>query len=140
VAEGARRLRVLAAVEAKGGSSALGEFYTALGTRVHEQGRDADRSVLAEALDEVGLAVELADAVDDEAYDEAIRTSHEAGQARVGTDSGSPVMAIGEGPGYFGPVVTPVPTGEDALRLFDALVALSAVPQFSELKRARNEF
>jgi hypothetical protein len=46
-------------------------------------------------------------------------------------------VAIGDGPGYFGPVVAPAPTGEDGVRLFDALVAISAVPQFSELKRAR---
>ena len=139
MAQAARRVRVLAAVEEAGGSDALGSFYGALGRRVFTDGRAADRDVLVEALDEVGLAKELADAVDDDRFDAAIRTSHAAGQARVGTASGSPVLAIGDAPGYFGPVVTPTPTGEDALRLLDALVALSAVPQFSELKRARND-
>ncbi len=135
---GAKRLRVLAAVEETGGSEALGRFYGALGRRVFGEGRDADRSLLVEALEETGLPATLAAAYDDESYDAAVRKSHDEGQARVGTEIGSPVVVIGDGPGYFGPVVTPVPTGDDGVRLFDALVALSSVPQFSELKRARN--
>jgi hypothetical protein len=47
------------------------------------------------------------------------------------------VIAIGDGPGYFGPVVTAPPDARDAERLLDALILLSAVSTFSELKRAR---
>lgn len=132
-------LRVLAAAEpTKPG--ALADLYTALGRRVHDKGQDLDSATLVEALHDAGLPAELADAGNDEGYDGGIRASHAAGQSRVGTDSGSPVTAVGDGPGFFGPVVVPIPTGAEAEALFDALVLLSGVPAFSELKRARAAF
>jgi hypothetical protein len=73
----------------------------------------------------------------DTSHDAAIRASHEEGQQRAGTESGSPVTAYDGGPGYFGPVVAPTPTGQAARDLLTALVALSRVGEFSELKRAR---
>ena len=54
----------------------------------------------------------------------------------VGEDVGTPVVAI-NGRGYFGPVITPAPKGEEALRLFDGLVLLTSVEGFYELKRTR---
>jgi len=137
MAQAKRTPRVLVALADAADNDVVGAFDTALGRRVHDEGGSADRATVAEALGEVGQPVELADALDDESLDAAVRASHDEGQERAGTESGSPVTAVGDGPGFFGPVVVPVPTGEDALRLFDAVVALSAVPQFSELKRAR---
>jgi len=55
----------------------------------------------------------------------------------VGATFGSPEVAI-QGRAFFGPVVTPTPRGADALRLFDGLRNLAAVPQFAEVKRARS--
>jgi 2-hydroxychromene-2-carboxylate isomerase len=100
-----------------------------------ERGIDIDWHVMS--LEAAGLPRELAAARDDTAYDAAVRDSHARGQKRVGTESGSPVIAIDDGPGFFGPVVTAPPDGDDAERLLDALIMLSAVPTFSELKRAR---
>jgi len=134
---GARTLRVLAAAEEAGGQDALRRLYTALGTRRHEQGADYDDDVLRGAVAEVGLDPSLADAADDEHYDERVRASHDEAQRRVGTEVGSPVTAIAGGGAYFGPVVMPAPSGDDALRLFDALRLLASVPAFSELKTAR---
>jgi hypothetical protein len=57
----------------------------------------------------------------------------------VGAEAGSPITAFAGRPGFFGPIVVPAPTGADALRLFDALALVSAVPGFSELKGARGE-
>lgn len=132
-----RLTRLLAAAEAAGGSSAVGRIYDAVGTTIHVEGRQPDDDDVASALDGVGLPRDLAGARDDEAYDAAVRTSHARGQRRVGAESGSPVIAVDDGPGFFGPVVTAAPDAEDAERLLDALVLLSAVPAFSELKRAR---
>jgi 2-hydroxychromene-2-carboxylate isomerase len=132
-----RALRILTAVQERGGSEALGAVYTALGRRVHEDGRDMDGDVLAEALAEAGLPADLAAAADDTDRDATVRASHDEGQHRVGKEAGSPVLAFGGGPGYFGPVVAPAPTGEEALRLFDAVRLLSQVPSFSELTRSR---
>ncbi len=45
----------------------------------------------------------------------------------------------GERVGFFGPVVSPAPTGEAAGRLWDGLLLLAAVPGFYEVKRTRTE-
>jgi len=37
----------------------------------------------------------------------------------------------------FGPVISPAPTGEDALKLFDGFAALAAQPGIWEVKRER---
>ena len=55
----------------------------------------------------------------------------------MGTEAGTPITAFDDGPGAYGPVVVPIPTGDAALALLDALLLLSGVPEFSELKRAR---
>ncbi|MEE1939578.1 DsbA family protein [Streptomyces sp. TRM 70361] len=135
--QGARALRVLAAAQEHGGSRAVGDLYTELGTRRHDEGGQYDGKTIAEALAAAGLPAELAAAADDESRDQAVRASHEEGQARVGQESGTPVVAFGDHPGFFGPILSAVPTGEDAARLYDGVAALAGVTVFSELKRAR---
>jgi 2-hydroxychromene-2-carboxylate isomerase len=132
--------RVLLAAERQGGQDALDRLYTAIGERVHDKGEPIGPDSTRAALADAGLPATLADAADDESLDSDIRASHEAGQARVGTESGSPIVALGDGPGFFGPVVVPIPEGADADRLYEAVQLLSTIPQFSELKRARNSF
>lgn len=134
---GATVSRVLAAAEAGHGNGGLDALYTALGRRVHDQGAPLDRGTVAAAVAEAGLPERLLAAYDDEARDDAVRDSHEDAQQRVGQDAGSPVVAFGDGPGFFGPIVTHVPTGDEARRLWEATELLSTVPHFSELKRAR---
>jgi hypothetical protein len=143
-------LRVLAAADQQHGQKALAALYTEIGSRRHGlaaagggargDGRDPDKDLLAEAIAAAGLPPELLESAEDDTLDAVIRDSHAAGQARVGAESGSPIIAIGDGPGFFGPVVVPVPEGESAEKLFDAVRLLSAVPEFSELKRSRNSF
>ena len=132
--------RLLLATREAHGSDAVDRLYTAIGTRLHDQGAEPGRALLVDALAEAGLPAELVDAADDEGLTEALRASHREGQERVGTESGSPIVALGDGPGFFGPVVVPIPEDEAGDRLFDALALLSTVPQFSELKRSRNAF
>jgi hypothetical protein len=152
LARGWRASRLLAAADQRHGQDAMARLYTEIGTRVHGYvgpgpldghptgPRLLDTELLVEALAAADLPAELIEAADDATLDGAIRDSHAAGQARVGTESGSPVVAFGDGPGFFGPVVVPVPDGESAEKLFDAVRLLSAVPEFSELKRSRNSF
>ena len=134
--QGARALRALAAAQAQGGSEAVARLYTALGTRQHEEGGESDDATIAAAAAEAGLPDSVAAAVDDESFDAAVRAEHEASQAAVGDAAGSPVTTLRER-GFFGPVVVPVPTGDDALELFEAVRLLAGVPAFSELKTAR---
>jgi hypothetical protein len=152
MARGWRASRLLAAADAQLGQDAMARLYTEIGTRIHgyvgpgpleghpTERRTLDTEVLVESLTAAGLPAQLMASTDDTALDDVIRESHAAGQARVGTESGSPIVAFGDGPGFFGPVVVPVPDGESAEKLFDAVRLLSAVPEFSEIKRARNGF
>jgi hypothetical protein len=152
MARGWRASRLLTAADERHGQDAMARLYTEIGTRVHgfvgpgpldgqpTGGRAIDTELLAEALAAADLPAELIEAADDTTLDDAIRDSHAAGQARVGAESGSPIVAFGDGPGFFGPVVVPVPEGESAEKLFDAVRLLSAVPEFSEIKRSRNSF
>lgn len=132
-----RPIRVLAAVDDAHGASATGLLYAALGDRMHGLRLPLSDDLLTEALSAAGLPTDLVRTADDASWDEAIRASHQDGQERVGMDSGSPITAIETGTAFFGPVVAPVPTGQAALDLWDALQAASRVPQLSELKRGR---
>lgn len=134
---GARFLRALVAAGEQGGSDAVGRLYDALGTHLHEQHEHRADDVLLRSVADAGLDGSVADAADDESRDAAVRASHEEAQQRVGTESGSPVTAYDGGPAFFGPVVVPTPTGDEATTLLTAMAALSKVPSFSELKRSR---
>jgi 2-hydroxychromene-2-carboxylate isomerase len=138
MAQGARALRALAAAGEHGGNDAVAALYTALGTHRHVNGDPYTDEVIAAAVAEAGLPASVAAAVDDEDRDKAVRAGHEESQAAVGQESGSPVVRLGE-VAWFGPVVAPAPTGDEALRLFEALRTLATVPSFSELKTSRGE-
>ncbi len=130
-------VRVVIAAQAAHGDAVVKPLYDALGTRIHPGGRSDDLdAVVAEALAEVGLPAELAAAAHTDANDDALRASHQGAIDLVGEDVGTPVVAI-NGVGFFGPVMTPAPKGEDAGRLWDGFVLVTGVPGFYELKRSR---
>jgi 2-hydroxychromene-2-carboxylate isomerase len=137
--EGGRRVgRLLIGVDENYTTETMERLYAEIGRRIHEEHRDIADPVLLEALEDAGLPDHLLALADDMKMDEYLVESHYEGQDRIGTEAGSPILAIGDGPGFFGPVVVPVPEGEAAEKLFDAVRLLSAVPEFSELKTARN--
>jgi protein-disulfide isomerase-like protein with CxxC motif len=129
-------VRVCIAAEQKFGPEVLLPLYTALGTRFHHEKAERDRATIEAALVEAGLPVELADAMDDESYDEALRASHKDGMDRVGYEVGTPVISV-NGTSFFGPVVSPIPRGEDAARLWDGVLLVASTDGFFELKRSR---
>lgn len=138
-----RPVRVVAAARAQHGDDVVGDLYTALGTRFHNQGQEHSRDVFEAALTEVGLSADLADAADTDKYDAAITASHEEGIGLVGQEVGTPVIAVpgadGKDVAFFGPVVTPAPKGEAAGRLWDGTLLVAGTPGFYELKRTRTQ-
>lgn len=131
-------VRVLMAAEQKYGKDVLLPLYTAMGSRIHVEKQDKDRAMIEAALQEAGLDLALADAMDDPSYDEAIARSHHLGMDQVGNEVGTPTISF-EGRAFFGPVISRSPRGEDAGRMWDAFVTLSTFEHFSELKRSRTE-
>jgi 2-hydroxychromene-2-carboxylate isomerase len=129
-------VRVCIAAEQKFGPDVLLPLYTALGTRFHPQKADRDRAAVEAALAEAGLPADLADAMDDPSYDDALRASHSDGMDRVGYEVGTPVISV-NGTSFFGPVVSPIPRGEAAALLWDGVLAVAGTDGFFELKRSR---
>lgn len=126
---------VRAAIESRGDEVTL-PLYTAIGTRTHDDGRGPTKEVVTEALAEVGLDAGLIEAWDDSSHDEAIKTSHHLGMDQVGDDVGTPTIAV-NGTAFFGPVLTSIPRGEEAGKVWDGAVLLAGYPYFFELKRSR---
>jgi len=135
-------VRVCIAAEQRHGNEALLPLYTALGNRIHLEGRklheqsDGGRALVVEALAEAGLDADLIDALDDESLNDAVAKSHHEGMDQVGDDVGTPTIAF-EGAAFFGPVLSAIPRGEDAGNLWDGCVAVAKFPYFYELKRTR---
>jgi protein-disulfide isomerase-like protein with CxxC motif len=135
--DGWQPVRVCQAVEEQHGQEKLAELYTALGTRFHVEGQKPyTRELILDALTSVGLPAELADAMDDSSYDEAITKSHHLGMDQVGNDVGTPTIAM-NGSAFFGPVISKAPKGEEAGKLWDGFQLVTAYPYVYELKRAR---
>lgn len=128
--------RVCAAAAARHGRDALTSLYPALGRRIHD---DADKdfsTVIPAALAEAGLPVSLAEVAHRSDVDDLMRASTTRAQQLVGEDLGTPTIVIDE-VAFFGPVLTSIPRGEEALRVFEGARLLAGSQAFSELKRVR---
>jgi 2-hydroxychromene-2-carboxylate isomerase len=136
VARGLPIGRVLMATQERLGGEALGPLYTALGERIHRDKQERDRQLVVQALSDAALPAELIEAFDDPAYDEPLRLSHQEAIDRVGDEVGTPTIAF-NGSAFFGPVLTRIPRGEDAGRLWDGTIAVADFPYFFEIKRTR---
>ena len=129
-------VRICIAAEQKFGPEVLGPLYTALGTRFHNEKLDRSRATYEAALAQAGLPADLADSADSTEYDEALRASHAGGIERVGYEVGTPIISV-LGTSIFGPVISPIPRGEAAAKLWDGVLLVAGTDGFFELKRSR---
>jgi hypothetical protein len=147
---GLRLLRVVARVRAEQGRDAVGPLYEAIGTRIFDTSREVDplsasdqagRHMLEPLLDEVGLAAGFADALEDTTLDDEIRAETEEALALTGRDVGTPILHFQPpgGTAFFGPVISRLPSADDAAELWDHVIALASFPGFAEMKRSLRE-
>ncbi|SEG70325.1 hypothetical protein SAMN04489712_109161 [Thermomonospora echinospora] len=131
-------VRICAAVEQEYGQDALVRFYTALAARVHAPAPEWGPDLFHSALAEAGLPEKPAEAARSTAYDEVIRASHAEGVGLVGDHVGTPIVAVTAPDGgriaFFGPVISRVPRGEQAGRLWDGTLLVAGTPGFHEIK------
>jgi hypothetical protein len=132
--------RVAAAAVQQHGPDALAALYKAMARRIfagadhYQVIREELESVIRDSLSEVGLSARLADAATSDAYDGPLRASHDAALAPIGNGVGTPIIHIGPA-AFFGPVMTGVPQGSEALQVFDGLLLLASYPRLFEIRR-----
>ena len=146
---GTRGLRVAARARAEQGNDAVGRVYTALGTSLHNRGerdlfvKDTQGHVAA-LLNAAGLPDEWADSVNDESFDDLIRAETNLALERTGKDVGTPILTFKPGSAnegsFFGPVISRIPRGDDAVKLWDAIELIATSSGMAELKRSLREY
>lgn len=134
-------LRVMESVRATTGNDDVFRLYWEFGARIHHDKETPFDP--GDALATVGLDVGHAAAFDDDGWDDVIRSSMDEALDLVGDDVGTPIIAFDDSSGvrrgYFGPVISRIPSTEQSLAMWDALVAMMDVDSFFELKRTRTE-
>lgn len=144
-AAGTQGLRVAARARAEQGNEAVGKVYTALGLSFHNrQERDAmvadPHAHLVSLLKSAELPTEWADSYNDELFDALIADETKMALERTGKDVGTPILTFRPGTpnegSFFGPVISTIPRGEEALRLWDAIETIATASGMAELKRS----
>ncbi|MEJ7769949.1 MAG: hypothetical protein WKF89_19170, partial [Chitinophagaceae bacterium] len=97
--------------------------------------------IAADALSTAGLPAELADALEDTSFDPGLQDSTDEALGLTGKDVGTPILHFQPpaGVAFFGPVISRLPSDDDAVELWDHVVGLAAFPGFAELKRSLRE-
>jgi hypothetical protein len=141
-------LRVAAAVRADLGREPLGRLVTAYGEsywdRPKGSGMRASLSTAdhaAEVLARAELPERYVEALDDTSWDTLLDEETELALSRTGRDVGTPIITFRppDGLSFFGPVISRIPSDEEAVQLWDAVIALAGFPGFAELKRSLRE-
>jgi hypothetical protein len=96
---------------------------------------------VAPILAEVGLPQSLVEALDDDSWDLEIRAETDEALSLTGKDVGTPIIHFQppSGVAFFGPVISRLPSEEDAGLLWDHVLGLTRFPGFAELKRSLRE-
>jgi 2-hydroxychromene-2-carboxylate isomerase len=144
---GARLLRVAAAARDVEGNDAVDALYSAAGQLLHTEGRsrafwrgDDVGDVVADTLSVAGMSPSWADAADDDRWDAVVADETELALKRTGPDVGTPIITWDldrpDDSTMFGPVISRIPRGDEALRLWDAMAVVARTPGMAEFKRS----
>ncbi len=144
---GLKLLRVASAIREAQGPARMTELYAQFGGDIHVRGRRHDivdhfDAGFPDYLRSVGIEEEFLAAANDERWDDSLRASTADALSRTGKDVGTPIISYnrnGQTTSFFGPVISRVPRGEEALRLWDAMWEIATFPGFAELKRSLRE-
>ena len=117
----------------------LDTWYERAGSALHAEGRKPHEPAVARALlEEVGLDPGLVDeAIADPTTGEEVLADH-----RRVVDAGGfgvPTLFFPDGQCLFGPVLVDPPTGEAAVRLWEAVAAWREFPHLYELQRPKSK-
>ena len=145
---GLRMLRVAAKVRAELGREPMGPLYEGYGRAYWDQEKGSGMRQrlgtvdhIAEVLNAVGLPSGFATAADDTSWDAELDAETELALSRTGRDVGTPIITFEppDGLSFFGPVISRIPSDEEAVELWNAVIALAKFPGFAELKRSLRE-
>ncbi|MEX1218417.1 MAG: DsbA family protein [Acidimicrobiales bacterium] len=136
-----RMARALEALRANGRNDEMAALFATFGSYLHHDEQSAGDELIATCANDCGIDLEfVTKAINDDSWDLAIESSVAEAMALAGPDVGSPVIGVPQlARGYFGPIVSPPPTGDDALALWNVLIASFELPTFFELKRGRRD-
>jgi len=134
-----RMLRIFEAARSQAGEKAVDALYTEWGHRFFVD-NPTSATLLSECLAACGLDPNLVDAADDEKWDAPINEAMEVAYAFGGPKTQTPTIVVYGNPpyGFKGPVMAPAPTGDAAVRLWDAIQVIASEPGFFEITRPRS--
>ena len=142
---GTQILRAAALARAEEGNEAVGKLYTAVGTSLHNNKKHDEMMnnptfFLVDALSRANLNVDWAKGADNEEFDAIIREETNLAFSRTGKGVGTPILTFKPGQdnegSFFGPVISDIPRGDAALKLWDAIELIATSTGMAELKRS----
>jgi 2-hydroxychromene-2-carboxylate isomerase len=145
---GLRMLRVAAKIRAELGREHMGALYEGYGKAYWDQPKGSGMSRklgtvahIGEVLQAIGLPTEFATAAEDTSWDTELDAETALALSRTGHDVGTPIITFAppDGVSFFGPVISRIPTDEEAVPLWNAVLMLAQFPGFAEIKRSLRE-
>jgi hypothetical protein len=145
---GLKVLRVAAAIRDELGRDAVAPFVATFGHSYWDaakgsdiRGRIATVDHIEGVLERAGLPTYFVRDLDDDGWDTLLDAESEMALERTGHDVGTPIITFQPptGVSFFGPVISRVPSDDDAVRLWDAVTTLATFPGFAEMKRSLRE-
>jgi hypothetical protein len=142
---GTQIMRAAALARAEDGNEAVGKLYTAVGTALHNNKQHDEMMnnptfFLVDALSRANLNVDWAKGADNEEFDAVIREETDLAFSRTGKGVGTPILTFKPGQAnegsFFGPVISEIPRGDAALKLWDAIELIATSTGMAELKRS----